>query len=75
MCFMVLSGQTQRLLRPPHTCNNQPDARTRGRVRVGEDRPDSTRLAASSVCVCALLGVRVCPLQCMLSILGNLSCL
>ncbi len=67
MCFMVLSGQTQRVLRPPHTRNDHTHTHThtRGRVSVDEDRPDSTHLAALSVCVC------VCPMQCMLCVLGK----
>lgn len=38
VCFMVLSGQTQRVLRPPRSRNKQPDLHTRGRDRVGMAR-------------------------------------
>lgn len=38
VCFMVLSGQTQRVFRPPRSHNNQPDLHTWGRDRVGKAR-------------------------------------
>lgn len=74
---MVQSGQTQRVLRPRHTYNDNPNGHTRGRVSVDEDRPDSKCLASRCACgcECACMCVGVCLLQCMLCIIGNLKCL
>ena len=62
MCFMVLSGQTQRVLRPPHTCNDQLDVHMgEGQCGRGQARLNTS---GSFVCVCVCVCACVSALRC-----------